>query len=421
VKATFQRALDPATSNPNRGTLNMIDVNNIQTPDAQTVVFKLNFPYAPFQKTLAAPSYSMIFPREVLTGAYDPATTAIGSGPFILQNVQPDVAYTYKRNPDWFDKPRPYVDTLKLAIIPDVNAQYAQFAAGALDGLIVEDPFQLDTLRAQNPKATMLKCPDGRPFPIYLNMSDPTSPFQDVRVRRAVSMAIDRESLGKIIYNGQGQYTLFVPASMGKWALTVDQVDPSIQQWYKYNPQAAKQLLQAAGQSNLSLQFAYITNSGFTTPPYVKMGETVANMLNQVGIKTTIVTQDYQKDYIDSGHGSRQGYFPKDMVVYSGIASYTEADEHLYVNFDSKSTSNDERLSDPKLDAMIDHERTLVNENDRLQAVLNIEKYIADQVYVIPTAGSYRFAFLQPRVQDYCYTDSLGVQTECYSKVWVTG
>jgi peptide/nickel transport system substrate-binding protein len=421
VKATFQRALDPATSNPNRGTLNMIDVNGIQTPDKQTVVFRLNFPYAPFKKTLAAPSYSMIFPREVLSGSYDPAKTAIGSGPFILQSYTPDVAYIYKKNPDWFDKSRPYVDTLKIAIVPDASAQQAQFGAGSLDALIWEDPYSLDAIRGQNPKATMLKCPDGRPFPVYLNLSDPTSPFQDIRVRRAVSMAIDRESLGKIIYNGQGQYTLFVPASMGKWALTVDQVDPSVQQWYKYNPSEAKKLLEAAGQTNLQLRFAYITNSGFTTPPYTKMGETVSNMWNQIGIKTQIVTQDYQKDYIDSGKGSRQGYFDKDMVIYSGIASYTEADEHLYVNFDSKSTSNDERLSDAKLDAMIDKERTVVNEDDRLKAVQDIEKYIADQVYVIPTAGSYRFAFLQPRVQNYSYTDSLGVQTENYSKVWVTG
>lgn len=265
----------------------------------------------------------------------------------------------------------------------------------------------------------MLRCPDGRPFPIYLNLSDPTSAFQDVRVRRAVSMAIDRAGLGKIIYNGQGQYTLFVPASMGKWGLTVDQVDPSIQQWYKFNPSDAKKMLEAAGQTNLTLRFASITGVGFATPPYVKMGETVANMWNQIGIKTTLVTQDYQKDYIDSGKGSRQGYFDKDMVVYSGIASYTEADEHLYSNFHSKSTSNDERLSDPKLDTMIDMERTIVDENQRLKAVQDIEKYIADQAYVIPTAGSYRFAFLQPRVMNYSYTDSLGVQTETYSKIWL--
>jgi peptide/nickel transport system substrate-binding protein len=421
VKATFTRMLDPATGSPNRGSLDMIDVNQIQTTDKQTVVFKLKYPYAPFKKTLAAPAYSWIYPREVLGGGYDPAKTVIGSGPFTLDSVQPDVAYVYKKNPDWFDKPRPYIDSLKFVVIADASRQQAEFAAGRLNEILIENPFDLDTVRQQNPKAVELKCPDGRPFPIYLQLGDQTSVFQDVRVRRAVSMAIDRDALSKVIYNGQGVSTLFVPASMGKWSTVVDQLPQDMQKWYKYNPTEAKKMLDAAGQSNLALKFAYITAGAFTTPPYVKMGETISNMWNQAGIKTNIVTQDYNKDYIDSGKGSRAGYFDKDVVIYSGIASYTEADEFLYINFHGKSTNNDERLSDPKLDAMIDKQRTIVDENERLKAVQEIEKYIADQAYVIPTQGSFRFVFIQPSVQNYSYTDSLGAHTEIYSKVWLKG
>ncbi|HTE85428.1 MAG TPA: ABC transporter substrate-binding protein [Dehalococcoidia bacterium] len=419
VRATFTRVFDAATASPNRGSLDMIDLNQITTPDKQTVVFKLKYPYAPFKKTLGAPAYSWIYPREVLGGGYDPAKTVIGSGPFTIDSIAPDVAYTYKRNPDWFDKPRPYIDTLKIAVIADASRQQAEFAAGHLDELIIENPFDLDAVKQQSPQATMLQCPDGRPFPIYLQLSDPGSPFQDIRVRRAASMAIDREALSKIIYNGQGVSTLFVPASMGKWSQVVGQLDPSVAQWYKFNPSEAKKMLDAAGQSNLALQFAYISPGPFTTPPYVKMGETISNMWNQAGIKTNIVQQDYNKDYIDAGKGSRAGYFDKNMVIYSGIASYTEADEFLYINFHSKSTNNDEQLKDPKLDAMIDKERTIVDENERLKAVQEIEKYIADQAWLIPTQGSFRFAFLQPRVQNYSYTDTLGRHTENYSKVWL--
>jgi peptide/nickel transport system substrate-binding protein len=419
VKATFTRVFDPATGSPNRGSLDMIDPTQIETPDKQTVVFKLKYPYAPFKKTLGAPAYSWIYPREVLAGGYDPAKTVIGSGPFTLDSVQPDIAYTYKKNPAWFGKPAPYIDNLKVVVISDPSRLQAEFAAGHLDELIVENPFDLDTIKQQNPQATFLRAPDGRPFPIYLQLSDPSSPWQDIRVRRAASMMIDRGALSQIIYNGQGISTLFVPASMGKWSQVVDQLDPSIAQWYKYNPADAKKMLDAAGQSNLSLQFAYITASAFTTPPYTKMGETISNMWNQNGIKNNIVTQDYNKDYIDSGKGSRAGYFDKNMVIYSGIASYTEADEFLYINFHSKSTNNDEQLKDPKLDAMIDKQRTIVDENERLKAVQDIEKYIADQAWVIPTQGSFRFAFVQPRVQNYSYTDSLGRFTDNYAKVWV--
>ena len=81
IKATFARALDPATVNPNRGALNMIDAAQIQTPDKQTVVFRLNYPYAPFVKILSSPTYSWIFPREAFAGGYDPNKRPIGSGP----------------------------------------------------------------------------------------------------------------------------------------------------------------------------------------------------------------------------------------------------------------------------------------------------------------------------------------------------
>src|SRR5207244_5657973 len=100
--ATFLRILNPATLDPNRSVFDMIDADQIQTPDPQTVVLRLKYPYAPFRSLLAAPAYSWIVPREAMAGAYDPSRTVIGSGPFILENAQPDIAYTYRRNPEWF-------------------------------------------------------------------------------------------------------------------------------------------------------------------------------------------------------------------------------------------------------------------------------------------------------------------------------
>src|ERR1700730_1208331 len=96
---------------------------------------------------------------------------------------------------------------------------------------------------------------------------------------------------------------------------------------------------------------------------------------NSAGIKSTIVNGDFNKDFIDAGHGWRQGYFDKDMVMFAGQAAYTEADDWLYSYFHSKSTSNQEHINDPALDAMIDKERTLVNDDDRLKAVQDIQKY----------------------------------------------
>jgi peptide/nickel transport system substrate-binding protein len=420
IKATFQRALDPATGDPNRGALNMIDAAQIQTPDKQTAVFKLTYTYAPFRQTLASPAYSWVYAREVLTGGYDPTKTVIGSGPFTLDSVQPDVAYNYKKNPNYFDQAHVYLDGFRYAVVPDAAQQLAQFTAGTIDELNNVAINNLDTVKQQNPKAIQLKVADGRPFPIYFQLGE-TGPFSDVRLRQAVSQAIDRDALGKVVYSGQSQFTLFIPASMGKWAAQLKDLDPATQAFYKYDPANAKKLLEAAGATNLQVKFAYVTNSPFTTPDYVKEVETVNSMLNAAGIKSTLVQQDYNKDFVDAGKGSRQGYFDKDTMIYASTAGLTDPDELLFSYFNSDSTSNQEHLKDPTLDQMLAKERTLVNTDDRLKAVIEIEKYVAQKIYCVPTVGSYRFLAIQPRVQNYQYSNSLGVATETYSKIWLAG
>ena len=162
IKATFTRALtDP--KNANRGVLGMIDPAQIQTPSADTVIFKLKYAYAWFQTLIASPTYSWTFPREVLAGAYDPNKQVIGSGPFLFESYTPDVALTYKRSPGWYEQGRPYVDGARIAIIPDVSQQLAQFTAGNLEVVAVPQN-DLQTMKHNAPKATLLTlAPSGAP------------------------------------------------------------------------------------------------------------------------------------------------------------------------------------------------------------------------------------------------------------------
>src|SRR5579875_1190078 len=113
VKDTILRIQDPKTLSQFRTNYAMVDPSQIQTPDAHTMVFKLKFPFSPFPNLLASPSWGWIYPREAYAGAYDPTKVAIGSGPWILDTVTPDVAVTYKRNPDYFEKGVPHVDQMR--------------------------------------------------------------------------------------------------------------------------------------------------------------------------------------------------------------------------------------------------------------------------------------------------------------------
>jgi peptide/nickel transport system substrate-binding protein len=309
LKATFTRAVDPNTANPNTGQLSMIDPAQIQTPDKTTAVFKLKYPYAPFNRTLASPNYSLVLPRESLAGAYDLQKVAIGSGPFTLESAVPDVAYTYKKNPDFYDKSIPYVDAMRIAVIPDTSQQLAQFTAANIDELTVDSPFSLDAAVRGSPKASLVKFPYGVTFAVYMQQADPTSLFRDVRVRRALNMAIDRDALGKAIFNGESVTCWLIPSYMGKWSQQTKDLPAESRPYYTYNPSDAKKLLDAAGASGLEFRLVYQNREA--TPAFVKQVETVSNMLSAVGVKTNPVSVDYTKDWIAGGKGSTPASFPR--------------------------------------------------------------------------------------------------------------
>jgi peptide/nickel transport system substrate-binding protein len=421
VKATFTRALGP--DNPGRTALNMIDPAQIATPDAQTVVFKLKFPYAPFQTTLASPNYCWIFPREVNAGSYDPTKTMIGSGPFILDSYTPDVAMTFKKNQGWFSAPEPYADTLRWAVIPDQNQQRAQFVGGNLDllgtaGAYQVSPFDVSSIKQSAPKATVVKGNPNAGQLMFMRLDDPSSPFQDIRLRQAFSLGIDRDAIAKAIYNNDAVEQFFVPLSMGKWAMTVDQLPSDAAQYYKYDPAQAKKLVQAAGVSGQQFKLIYVTD--FLGPQYEQAAQTAANMLQGIGVSITPVSIDYTKDYIGGGKGVRYGNYDPHSIVFTGLSNFADVDEYIANYWQSNGSSSLSKLSDPNIDSQLSQARTLVDETQQVNAYIMLQQYIAGKVYAI--AGlhlPYLYTFAAPRIASYDPSIGYGFAAETLAKMWI--
>jgi peptide/nickel transport system substrate-binding protein len=421
VKAAFGRGL--AAESPYRASLEMMDPAQIATPDKSTVVFTLKYPYAPFQAILASANYGWIYPREAATGAYDPAKTMIGSGPFLFDKYTPDVDLQYKRNPDFYNKSIPYVDTLHWTVVPDTSQQHAQFTAGNLDvlgsgGSTQITSFDIDALKRDNPKALIKKGDPQAGQLLFANLGDPTSPFQDVRLRRAFSMGIDRPTIAKAVYNNDAVEQWYVPLALGKWALHQEQLPSDTAQWYKYDPANAKKLLQASGHD--SDQFKLIFVTGYLGPAYQQAAEATANMLQQAGLKVQLVQVDYTKDFIGGGKGIRYGNFDKDSLVFAGLTNLSDADDYLAAYWRTNASSGVSKLSDPKLDADIAHARTLVNADERQKAYIAIQMYMADQVFGIAGfAVQYSYRMSQPRLQGYNYDLGYGVGLESWAQLGV--
>ncbi len=416
VKATFARAVAPTSAN--RGFLLMINPEKIETPDKQTVVFKLNYPYAPFSQLMASSLFAWIMPKEGAEGLYDPARQVIGSGPFILESYQPDVALTFKRNPNWFESGRPYIDGIKLPIVPDQAQRYAQFTAGNLHvvGVLQED---LETLQRQNPKAELVQNVGNGNGIMYYPLGDPASPFRDIRVRQAISLAVDRAAYGKIYYGDKYIRTFNVTPDFGKWVITWEELPKETQQWYNYDLPRAKRLMEEAGGAGIAVKMIYPVGNP-ADPLLRNQSETIYSMLTALPWKVTYVPVDYTRDWVGGGKGYQYAGLPPDTMAWWGLAVRTTVDEHLSGWWYSKSTTNMSRLNDPKLDAMIDKARTLLNEEEQLKAYKEVQKYILDNVYCLcGLVNGLGYTLVQPRVRNFTLGDGFGPGPNVWGKLWL--
>jgi peptide/nickel transport system substrate-binding protein len=416
IKASYLRAIDP--KNPNGGSLDMIDGNGISTPSPDTVVFRLNYPFASLPWMLAVSSYGWILPREATAGVYDPGKQVIGSGPFIFDSYTPDVAITYRRNPQWFEQSRPYIDGVRVAIIPDSTQQLAQFHAGNLDQLS-PPAAAIDGAKRDSPRAALYTGSSSVITPLLGQIGDPTSPWADQRVRTALSMVFNRTAIGASVMDGRYEAQTLLPLALGKWGLKPNDLDATTASVYDYDLRAAKQLLAAAGATNLSFKFVYAPN-GYA-PPYGALGEAMNGMLNAAGIKSNLTAVDYTTEYIAPGKGYRSGNFPKDTLVIGVIAGgFTVIDDVIFAYYDSNSRKLFNQLNDPAADRMIEAARSTLNETDRLESYQNIQKYLIKKTYYVtgfpwtPT-----WSLVQPRVRNFSYATGYATFTESLAKLWI--
>jgi peptide/nickel transport system substrate-binding protein len=418
IKGSWIRALDKA--NPNVGELDMVDPNQIQSPSADTIVFKLNYPYAAFPKILAGPKYGWILPREATSGGIDPAKVMIGSGPFILDSYTPDVALTFKRNPDWFQQGRPYLDGVRYAIITDTATQLAQFAGGNLDELDSIAGTNIDTAKKQNPKATFYSADSNQQNALVGQIGDPSSPWVDVRVRHAISMMIDRNAIGASVFSGHAAPTGILPPKFGKWALKAQDFPQSTAQYYKFDAATAKKMLSDAGAAASPFSKVIYTSNGYVQP-YSTLAETVNSMLNAQGVKTNLINVDYNKDYVAGGKGIHYGNFDKDSLVFALAGDgYVDVDQILFAFYNSKSTRLNTPINDPNLDSMQTKARSILNDDERLKAYLDIQRYLADKMYFIagwPEEPRYRL--VQPWVKNYLFWANYSFFADSYTKLWL--
>jgi peptide/nickel transport system substrate-binding protein len=381
-------------------------VQAVEVVDRYTVRMILKEPYAPLLNHLANANYVAILPREVEDKLKDfnRPEAMIGTGPFMVKSYQKGVQIVFERNLDYYVKDLPYLDGVVIEITPDSTARLSLLRAGKVDlghmwGYLV--PEEAKSLKQTNPEMVMNPTLTIGQGMIYMRTDQP--PFNDVRVRRALALAIDRKAWNDSILYGEGCIDAGpVPCAMKEWKLEASKLDPAKTKYVVgYDPAEAKRLLAEAGHRN-----------GFTVPmfhwpgyapPWRTYFDLTADNLGKIGVNVEFKPEEYGK-YISTTY---LGKYEK--MAVGPITPFSEVDDWLYSAFYPEQPNNRSHVADAELNKMLVAQRRELDAKKRLAIIHDIQRYLADKAYYVYLPHSPQYISHAPQVKGFKHHDGFAL------------
>jgi len=261
------------------------NVEAVEAADPYTVVFRLKRPQ-PSLLLMLASGYTPVYAAHIPPASY--RTGCIGTGPFKLKEWRKGEFVEYVRNPDYFVKGRPYLDGLKYIVITEPGTRIAALQTGQVEVSFPNEVSKTNAeqLRAANPKLVITPYSINTNDNIVMNMKKP--PFDNPKMRLAVSHAIDRRALVQAVHQGGAVVgASLAPKPYGAWGL----LEPDLASLPGYGKPSdeknkARKLLAEVGYSPQSpLRIEMVTRN---IAVYVTMASFVVNELKQIGIEATL-------------------------------------------------------------------------------------------------------------------------------------
>ena len=381
VVYTVERMMNPDTRALNtdffsmiKGANAMLDggadhVEGVKAVDDNTVEFTLEVPFAPFLANLATPSCS-IYSRTATEAAgdqfgIDPAVT-VGSGPFRIVDWVLNDKITLVRNDDYFKGPAK-ADGVEIIQVPDENTQKLMYENGELDVVDLSSSTSQLAYFMNNDtyKDNLVTGPEAGSYFYAFNLD--MKPTDDVRVRRAISMAIDRETILEQMYSGAGHVvnSMLPDGVLGTYEA----------QEIPYDPDGAKALLAEAGYADGCELEIYQTTDN---PDALAINQVVQSMLSQVGIKVTIKQVDEAAYYAER----KEGKIGMTRSVW--WADFNDPDNFLYTFFTEKNTkARSMNHKNTDVYQWLEDARAMVDEEERMALYQKIDTTVVQEDVVV--------------------------------------
>lgn len=381
VKATFDRIMDKATASPKAKEFGAIAA--IETPDDFTVVLKLKEPASPLLATLAS-GWGAILPKSLIDSGHDFGSQPVGTGPFELKKWVRDSQIVLAKNKNYWMKGHPKLDEIIMYIIPERAVAVQGLISGQIDVAYLIDIDDLPLLEA-SPDVKIEKSMTSLILVMSINCSNPV--LQDLRVRQAINLAIDKQKVLDVAYNSGKPIGTFMDYGNAYYK--------DFTALYPYDPEKARKLLAEAGVGQDKV-FELTLPQNYEM--HVKAGEMYQDMLTKVGMNVKIKLVDWSTWISDVYRAAK---YDLTVIGHTGkldpdgtLAGYGTKDRYV-------------RWINPRAAELIDEARKVSGFENRKKLYDEVLGIMAEEVPFMYLGTSYRYTAVRKNVSDFRMTPTL--------------
>ena len=346
------------------------NVEAVEAADPHTVIFRLKRPQ-PSLLLMLASGYSPVYAAHVPAANY--RTSCIGTGPFKVKEWRKGEFLEYVRNPDYFVKGRPYLDGLKYVVIKEPGTRIAALQTGQVEVSFPNEVSKTnaDQLKAAVPKLVITPYSTNVNDNVIMNIKKP--PFDNVKVRLAVSHGIDRRALIQAVHQGGAVAgAAMAPKPYGVWGLLEGDLNgqPGYGKAADDKAKARKLLAETGFSPQSPLKVEMVTRN---IAIYVTMASFVISELKQIGIEATLKQIETAQWHATATRGDYQI-----GANLTGIGP-DDPDANFYENFICGSPRNYSFYCNEQVMAQIHQQSQELDPKKRLVQVQAIQKKLEEE------------------------------------------
>ncbi len=345
------------------------NIEAVEAADPHTVVFRLKRPQPSLLMMLAS-GYTPIYAAHVPPASY--RTGCIGTGPFKVKEWRKGEFVDYVKNPDYFVKGRPYLDTLRYVVIENRGTRTSALQAGKLDVSFPGETTKTASEQLKKAVPQLVVTPVGQTVSDNIIMNVKKPPFDNPKVRLAVSYAIDRRGLIQAVHQGGAVLgASLAPKPWGVWGIAEQGLLalPGYGKAADMKDKARKLMAEAGHTPEKPLKVEIVTRA---IAVYVDMASFVINELKQIGIEATLKQVETAQWHAMATRG--------DYQIGANLTGLgvDDPDANFYENYACGSPRNYSQYCNEVVMKMIDQQSQELNPQKRLAMLAALQKKLEE-------------------------------------------